>query len=287
MHTVISRASARRWVGAIVGLGLALALAAPAGASGSPGTMTINKVDSTGALLPGGSFDGWTCSKFDGDPDLTCVSLKDYPWFAPGMTEVGTSGDSYTTDIPRVGGWDLPITECLVLRETAAPIGYAVRTGPAFVCRGAGGWTEQNAVAALRPGLTGVELDGTLFKPGLGDWTVTNDATTLRATINLVNERVTTPKPIAPSTSDPCNPDGTATNVAWAGALPANTATVRWSEANGTRTATLVDPVAVAWSDLTTAPLAFPLPADAGVRCAVPATPGRGIGANTGVDDAR
>ena len=152
---------------------------------------------------------------------------------------------------------------------------------------GVSAWLVGSATAT--GGVDGVvcywgRTDGTT---NAGDWTVTNDATTLRAMINLVNERVTTPKPIAPSTSDPCNPDGTATNVAWAGALPANTATVRWSEANGTRTATLVDPVAVAWSDLTTAPLAFPLPADAGVRCAVQATPGRGIGANTGVDDAR
>lgn len=282
------KAVRRRWLGVAAGIGLVAALGTPAHASGSVGIVAITKVDSTGALLPGATFDGWSCSAFDGDPLFTCISLKDYDWFRLGLTETGTTGESFSNDIVREGGWNLPVTECLVLKETAAPQGYVAATRPMLICRGPGGFTVENAIAAVPKDLNGeqyIEVGGTRYTPGLGDWTVTNVDEPRSTTISLVNTRITTPRPAAPAKTDPCNPAGTSSNIAWAGALPANTAAVTWSESGTTRTATLVDPVGVAWSDLTTAPISFTLPADSGVACPV-TTPTRGIGANTGVDSA-
>jgi len=72
-------------------------------------------------------------------------------------------------------------------------------------------------------------------------------------------------------TVDPCNPQGVTNNVAWKDPLPTDTANVEWSESNGgaTRTATLVGDN-VEWSDGTTAPKVFNLPADSGEECEAP-----------------
>lgn len=281
----------RRWMSIGVGVGLVVALGSPVHASANQGALTITKVDSTGALLPGATFDGWMCTKYDTEPSFTCISLNDYGFFTEGLTNDGTTGTAYGEELDREGGWTIPIGECIVLQEKTAPTGYAARKAPALVCRGPGGYSVENALIAVPQHEDGQYLEietavGTRqFTPGLGDWTVTNDAATLTTTISLVNTRVTTPRPATPATTDPCNPAGTASNVAWATPLPASTASVKWSETGTTRTATLVDPAAVAWSDLTTAPISFPLPADSGVAC--PVTPiTRGIGANTGVDSA-
>jgi hypothetical protein len=69
---------------------------------------------------------------------------------------------------------------------------------------------------------------------------------------------------------DPCNPPGVTNNVDWAGPLPADTANVDWSESNDgtTRTATLIGNAE--WSDGTTAPKVFTLPADSGLTCTPP-----------------
>lgn len=77
--------------------------------------------------------------------------------------------------------------------------------------------------------------------------------------------------PVTLLTTDPCNPQGVTNNVAWMDAIPADTATIDWSESNGgaTRTATLIGNN-VQWSDQTTAPKVFNLPADSGIACEIP-----------------
>ena len=90
-------------------------------------------------------------------------------------------------------------------------------------------------------------------------------------------EKVKVSVPAAPATVDLCNPRGITDNVAWKGALPADTATIDWSQSQDgrTRTATLIGSN-VAWSDNTTAPKVFALPADNGIECdthVTPATP--------------
>lgn len=71
-------------------------------------------------------------------------------------------------------------------------------------------------------------------------------------------------------TVDPCNPQGVTNNVAWKSPLSADTDTIDWSESNNgaTRTATLIGNTV--WSDETTAPKVFNLPADSGVTCVPP-----------------
>ena len=71
-------------------------------------------------------------------------------------------------------------------------------------------------------------------------------------------------------TVDPCNPQGVTNNVAWKDPLPADTGTTDWSESNNgaTRTATLIGNAE--WSDGTTEPKVFNLPADSGLNCPPP-----------------
>lgn len=72
-------------------------------------------------------------------------------------------------------------------------------------------------------------------------------------------------------TVDACNPEGVTDNVAWKSALPADTDKVDWTESTDgrTRTATLKDQNDK-WTDDTTAPKVFTLPADSGEKCETP-----------------
>lgn len=84
------------------------------------------------------------------------------------------------------------------------------------------------------------------------------------------DEMEVVPVPIQ-DTLDPCNGPGVTNNVTWTAPLPADTATVDWSESNNgaTRTATLVSNNDE-WTDGTTAPKVFNLPEDSGQECVKP-----------------
>ncbi len=84
---------------------------------------------------------------------------------------------------------------------------------------------------------------------------------------------VTTPTPQVPV--DDCNPLNITDNVTWKDALPASTSQILWSESTDgkTRTAHLMDPQTMTWTDGTTADLVFTLPADNGVACEVTPPP--------------
>lgn len=98
-------------------------------------------------------------------------------------------------------------------------------------------------------------------------------AYTTTVTVKQCTEPTKVAVPVAPATVDTCNPEGVTDNVAWKNALPADTATIHWSQSpdGRTRTATLVG-ANVVWSDGTTAPKVFTLPADTGVHCDKPVT---------------
>ena len=122
--------------------------------SGSP--LIINKVDASGALLPGATFEGWNCTAFDGDPEFTCTSFDRYPWFTQDLTTTGTTGDHFSQEIVMEGGWMLPVNDCLVLREVSAPAGYVTRSAPLMVCKGpeAGPPPTARGSRSPRPGPT-------------------------------------------------------------------------------------------------------------------------------------
>jgi hypothetical protein len=79
------------------------------------------------------------------------------------------------------------------------------------------------------------------------------------------------PLPADQKPVDACNPAGVTNNVAWKDSLPADTNQVNWSESSNhkTRSASLKGEHSE-WSDGTTAPKVFKLPADSGVMCETP-----------------
>ncbi len=169
--------------------------------AGGAGTVTIKKVDAKGRLLPGATFEGWSCTSFDGDPMFTCVSLNDYPFFRDDLPNTGIT-DALTNEVYTQGGWNLPVNQCLVVRETAPPEGYIAAPDPLVVCKGPGGWTVANAA--------GIELDtsGGTFRGGsLGSWKVTNNQSTVATTMTLVNRKESSTTPSQPETT-PQTPRG-------------------------------------------------------------------------------
>ncbi|HQV58563.1 MAG TPA: hypothetical protein PKV27_11160, partial [Ilumatobacteraceae bacterium] len=157
------------------------------------GVITFEKVDQDGNLLGGAKIDGFSCTRSGNDNSWQCQSLNEYSWFdsTAGQTQpawwdvelngpyipptpptssldlTGTTGASFTDDIPLRGTWALPIQHCLVLEEKAAPAGYQIRPGRSVFCAGPGGWTEANAV--------GFEAGPDRNASG-GSWTVENVA---------------------------------------------------------------------------------------------------------------
>lgn len=80
-------------------------------------------VDEFGNLLPGGAYAGLSCTRFNNDPDWTCISLNDYSWFehtndAPSFDSLRKSGVSnkFTCEIDMEGTWAEPIQHYIVLQ---------------------------------------------------------------------------------------------------------------------------------------------------------------------------
>jgi len=204
----------RTFLRALAALLLIGAIAAsPAQASGNVGRLTLNKVDASGALLPGATIDGWMCTFLDGEPEATCTDLTVYEWFTDGMTDTGTT-DRFTSDLDMEGSFSLPISACFIFQERIAPSGHVLKDKPAVLCKGPHGWSAEDAA-----GLTFyLHADGSMdskpsaapgdiaYAGGAGDWTITNeqitseDGATFHATVTLVNEKIpATPAPTTPT----------------------------------------------------------------------------------------
>ncbi len=181
---------------AVVVGGLVLGTASPAAANDPPPqSVVIQKVDTSGVLVPGGKYLGYSCTRWDNDIEFQCQSLDDYAWFNNtdepppgdppvtwGLSRTGSTESSFMQDIPTRGGWNLPIQQCLIVREMVAPTGFELASAPAMVCKGPGGWTVENAGFEITPVPGGVT-----YKGGLGDWTLKNEPSTLTTTLTLVN----------------------------------------------------------------------------------------------------
>ena len=267
-------------------------------------TITFQKVDQNGTLLPGGDFDGWSCTKWENDLNWQCQSLNQYPWFdstGPGtwpsrpwweaqnpqvappkfwdgvwppvvsLDRTGTTSGWFSQDIPMRGGWTstpYPVEHCVVVREVKAPPGHLALTQPSVFCLTNKGWTAESAA-----GLSFVVTSGTAPISAGGPWTVRNDPVERTTVFSLVNWTVQgVAVPVAPAVNDPCNPVGVTSNVAWADALPASTSLVRWSQdpVTGARTAALVDPTNWRWETGSANPIVFQLSPDSATACTSP-----------------
>lgn len=167
-------------IAALVVLGCTI-WAPPATAIPPADNFTIRTLDAAGNLLPGGTFRGWNCTRWNGDSFWTCGSLNNFAWFNDGLTTSGTIGNSFNQEVPQIFGWSNDNDQCVVVEQVTAPAGYAPERVPAMVCKGPGGWTSANA-----SGIT-LTADGRTFTQGMGAWTVTNDAQTLRSVLSLAN----------------------------------------------------------------------------------------------------
>lgn len=172
-------------------LGVVLALGAPTLAQAvqpAEPILVMQKVDQYGTLVPGGQFQGETCTRRDNELNWQCQSLTDFDWFSGAervyvpedepFNSLNATGfnDRFITDIPFRGAWSEPIEMCMALREAVAPAGYEARSNPLAVCRGPGGWTVENAIEVDFSGFFQDDDDDPTndvpFAPGLGDWTI-------------------------------------------------------------------------------------------------------------------
>lgn len=139
--------------------------------------LTINKVDQDGKLLPGATFAGMSCTKFDDEPDWTCVSLNDYYWFREGLTEIATTAQKFTNEIDMEGTLatscsDPRMSHFVAFRELSAPNGYDYVPGWNVVCQTVHGWIADGEAI---PG-GGITLEGgTAILTGSANSNVTTD----------------------------------------------------------------------------------------------------------------
>jgi len=104
----------------------------------------IAKVDHEGRPLVGMVLGGTSCTKFDGDPQKTCISLSDYPWVDMSSTALLTSiADEIVME--RGSGTDCSTsTHWLTFWEEKAPEGYDLAPGEIVICQIEGGWMVES-----------------------------------------------------------------------------------------------------------------------------------------------
>lgn len=124
---------------------LALGICTPAQAQGGYAPLTISNVSQTNQLVSGGTFEGHSCTRFDGDPDWTCISLNDYGWFRDGLPGLGTTADSFGSEIVMEGSFSPPVNQCVGLKPMSIATGYIGSTDPLLICKGPGGWLPGNS----------------------------------------------------------------------------------------------------------------------------------------------
>lgn len=180
-------------------LAIAIVCSASTPASAQPNAPyfepTFNKVDSSGALLPGATFRGWSCSKFSDEPEWTCLELADAAWFGAALTASGTTADQWGLQIDSE-----PVGMCAVVVETRAPDGYQPAANPAVVaCHGPQGWFTDPAtlpdsadVRSYAPE-DGFVLDGVQYRLGAGDWIITNNLEATQSTFSLTSRKIVRP----------------------------------------------------------------------------------------------
>ena len=121
--------------------------------------LRISKVDENGNLLPGATFEGEHCTKYDDEPEWTCVALSSWSWFRDELTNKGTT-DCFTTSIDAE--YNDAATSCANTRqvveisELSAPQGYAHIDGTSVICRVGNGWVaDGQAIPGYSNGVKG------------------------------------------------------------------------------------------------------------------------------------
>ena len=186
--------------------------------------LTIQKVDQDGKLLPGATFEGYSCTFFNNDPDWTCISLHDreygYPWFSDGLTNEATTHNYFTDEIDMQATLaqscsDRRVQHVVLLRETVAPAGYSSKNlgnWSAF-CQTVNGWVSDGG--ALNKAID-YNNDGTIdiTTTGIDSSYATTDGKTVTFKNYLIGKGgapvVTPAKPVSVSqavaTSTPVSP---------------------------------------------------------------------------------
>lgn len=116
--------------------------------------LTFEVRDATGNLLPGATFEGLTCIKWDNDPLWQCQDLNEYVWFSQGLPETGTTGDSFWNDIQMRGNASSMCLEdpeinsqhMVLIKQKTAPAGYTITDGWLATCMNKDGWIPGDEV---------------------------------------------------------------------------------------------------------------------------------------------
>lgn len=106
-------------------------------------SLTFQKVDENGNLLPGATFGGESCTRIGNDPDWTCNALQDYAWFRDGLRLYGTTGSNFASNIELeepIATTCADSTHIVRIGEMSAPDGYAYESGWAAYCLTTSGW---------------------------------------------------------------------------------------------------------------------------------------------------
>lgn len=119
--------------------------------AGCPYIPPVEKVGVDGKRLDGASWAVQSCTRWDGDPDWTCVTLLDTP-------TIGWS-DYLRTTIPTEGALGikadptLPAVHEITIWETAAPPGYSVNPARIAITNLCGGWHlgDRNTASCTTP----------------------------------------------------------------------------------------------------------------------------------------
>lgn len=163
---------------------------------------TINKVDQDGKLLPGATFEGYHCTRYDNDTYFrSCEFLIDYEWFTDRLPSTGTTGetDFSVEETDATSCASSTVFDLLIIREVTAPAGYKGISGWSVYCHTVNGWVA-DSTAELLTGLSDTPLL-TSAQPG-----VSSDGTTITFRNDLIGKGGVDPTPITPTPVKPAVP---------------------------------------------------------------------------------
>lgn len=126
-------------------------------AQGGPPAPTFHvaiALDELGNVIPGASYEAWSCTSGDGEPGWMCYNLSGYDWFNPGLANTGVSTMALTT----ISGAD-SATPCsdgnvqmfIALRQTSAISGYTFSDGWNIFCLAGNGWISDDVQLVDKP----------------------------------------------------------------------------------------------------------------------------------------
>ncbi len=118
---------------------------------GCPYIPPVEKVGVDGKRLDGASWAVQSCTRWDGDPDWTCVTLLNTPtigWTDYLRTNIPTEGALGLTADPTA-----PSVHEITIWETAAPPGYSVNPARIAITNLCGGWHlgDRNTASCTTP----------------------------------------------------------------------------------------------------------------------------------------